>query len=350
MASDHYLPINSMSEIKLTYNEDVFSFEFVALDYTNAKKNHYAYKMERFEKDWNFCGTRRYASYTHLDPGEYVFMVRGSNNDNVWNNIGSAIKITISPPYWKTWWFRSILAILFLSAGPVVYYRRVSKLKKERLAQQEFSRKLIDSQEAERKRLAAELHDGLGQDLLIVKNELQQYARQSPAPGDHLERVSSMIGESIEGVREIAANLHPHHLDRLGLRVALEVMVEKVSRSSGVAFQSEIEDIDSIFPNETQMNLYRIVQEALSNIVRHSGATSAQLVIKKLGREVQVMISDDGKGLDSSDESQTLGKRFGFGIANMTERVKLIKGTMAFGSQSGKGVTVSITIPLPGVQ
>lgn len=110
--------ITETEEIVLSYKENVFSFEFAALDFTFPQKNNYAYKMENFDEDWIYSETRRFAMYTNLDPGEYVFRVKGSNNDGLWNEKGAAIKITITPPFWQTWWFRivagaSVLALAF---------------------------------------------------------------------------------------------------------------------------------------------------------------------------------------------------------------------------------------------
>jgi ligand-binding sensor domain-containing protein/signal transduction histidine kinase len=98
-------------EIELSYKDDLFSFEFAALDFTNPEKNQYAYKLEGFDKDWIFCGNQRIASYTNLDDGTYIFKVRGSNNDGIWNTTGTSIKVFIYPPFWDTWWFKLLLII-----------------------------------------------------------------------------------------------------------------------------------------------------------------------------------------------------------------------------------------------
>ncbi len=97
--------IQETKEITLTYKEAVFSFEFSAINYILTENNQYAYKMDGFEKHWNYVGSKRTATYTNLDPGEYTFRVKASNNDGVWNEKGASIKIIITPPYWATWWF-----------------------------------------------------------------------------------------------------------------------------------------------------------------------------------------------------------------------------------------------------
>jgi hypothetical protein len=88
------------------------TFEFVALDYTNPEKNQYAYMMEGFDETWIDAGARRFVSYTNLDPGKYVFKVKGSNNDGVWNEDGVSVKIAIAPPPWKTWWAYTLYVLL----------------------------------------------------------------------------------------------------------------------------------------------------------------------------------------------------------------------------------------------
>jgi signal transduction histidine kinase/ligand-binding sensor domain-containing protein len=107
--------ISETSELTLSYEHKVFSFEFAALDFTAPAKNRYAYKMEHFDADWQQAGTSRTATYTNLDPGVYVFRVKASNNDGVWNEEGAAIKITITPPWWRTWWAYGLYALLFVA-------------------------------------------------------------------------------------------------------------------------------------------------------------------------------------------------------------------------------------------
>jgi serine phosphatase RsbU (regulator of sigma subunit) len=114
----------SPSHLELSYRDYVFSFEFAALDYTAPMKNLYAYKMEGLDKDWVYTdASKRSAKYTTLPAGKYAFKVKGANNDGVWNETGVAIGITITPPFWRTWWFRG-LAILSAVIVVLLWYRR----------------------------------------------------------------------------------------------------------------------------------------------------------------------------------------------------------------------------------
>src|SRR5690606_20206603 len=103
--------LSSVKEIILSHELSFFSFEFAMLNYTVPEKNHYAYKLEGFDDEWNYIGSSRVATYTDIPPGNYIFKVKGSQNGKTWNENGTAISITITPPFWKTWWFRTISAI-----------------------------------------------------------------------------------------------------------------------------------------------------------------------------------------------------------------------------------------------
>ena len=116
--------------LTLSYNENYFSFEFAALDYTRPDQNQYAYMLEGLDEDWIYSGTKRFANYTEVPPGDYIFRVKGSNNDRYWNEEGTSVAITILPPPWRTWWAYSIYAIILI--GLIWIWRRYD-LKRQRL-------------------------------------------------------------------------------------------------------------------------------------------------------------------------------------------------------------------------
>jgi len=114
--------ITSKRSVVLSYRQNFFSFEFAGLNYTYPEKNQYAYMMEGLDKTWNYCNNRRYAAYTNIDPGEYTFRIIASNNDGVWNEQGTFLRITITPPFWKTWWFSLVAGIIVASS--ILFYIR----------------------------------------------------------------------------------------------------------------------------------------------------------------------------------------------------------------------------------
>ncbi len=126
--------ISQTEELTLSYEHSVFTFEFSALNYFHPEKNQYAYKMEGFEDEWNYVGIKRSATYTNLDPGTYTFRVKASNNDGVWNEKGTSIRIIITPPFWHTWWFRLLVLCLVTGSAFTFYTRRVRCEKNQKAA------------------------------------------------------------------------------------------------------------------------------------------------------------------------------------------------------------------------
>lgn len=340
--------INFTKEINLTFRESVFSFEFSALDFTMPEKNKYAYKMEGFEKNWNFSGSRRFATYTNLNPGSYVFRVIGSNNDGVWNGIGTSVKVNISPPFWKTIWFKGFSALMLMGIAGGFYKRRINQIKKEQDAQSLFTRKLIETQEDERKRIAAELHDSLGHDLLITKNKLLLTAKNPDANESILNdvnEVTEIISGAIQNVREISYSLHPYQIERLGFTKAIASIIERVNKNTNIRIYSSLDDADKMLPPEIEINLYRIVQEIMNNIVKHSGATEALLNMNKSDKNISIFISDNGNGFDV-DTIMNKKSGSGFGLKGMLERVKLIGGTLELNSSPRSGTEIKLTVYL----
>lgn len=342
--------ITDIKEITISYKENFFSFSFAALDYTNTEKNQYSYKLEGIDKDWNYVGNSMTASYTDISPGEYVFRVKGSNNDGVWNEEGVSVKLIITPPWYETIWFKGFAALSLVSGAGFMYGQRIEKLKREKKQQEEFTKKLIESQENERKRVAAELHDSLGQDLLIIKNKALISLKKADNVAklkEDIKEISELTTSTINEVREISYNLRPYELDRLGLLKTLQSLIDKAGKSTNISFNCDIDNIDNIFVPEIEINVYRIVQECLSNIIKHSEATQVVVGIKKLEKEISIFISDNGKGFNVEKKFSDK-ERKGFGLKGIPERVKLFGGEFNIESEPGKGTRIKITLPIHG--
>jgi signal transduction histidine kinase len=328
------------------YDENTLTVHFNSLSFRDERRTEFQWMLGGFDATWQPPRTERHVRYTHLPWGTYEFLVRARTGRTAWSE-PARLAFVIHPPFWATWWF--LLFSLASVAGSLllVYRYRVRTLQKERHAQQIFSHQLMESQESERKRIAGELHDSLVQSLLVAKNRSllgMKKAADTERVTQELSEISSALTDAIEEVREIAHNLRPYQLDRLGLTQALRSLAGKMSESTPVKFSTEIEDIDESFSAETSTIMYRIVQESVNNILKHSDASDASIAVKRNTSGVDIIVRDNGRGFrnDQTIKPHTAG----FGLSGIDQRVKMLGGTMTVNSAADAGTTISVRIPL----
>lgn len=154
--------LNDVSEIKnisLNYNENIIYIEFAALDFTNPSRNRYIYKMEGFNEDWVDAGNTRFITYTNLDPGEYTFMIKGSNSDGIWNEEAKTINIVIFPPFWQTWWFYTLCFIFIILSILVYIHQRTRNLIKTKFILEETVKQRTEEVELQKNELSQKNKD-----------------------------------------------------------------------------------------------------------------------------------------------------------------------------------------------
>jgi signal transduction histidine kinase len=225
------------------------------------------------------------------------------------------------------------------------------RLERQRAARLAFSRHVLERLEDERRQIAANLHDSLGQILLAIKNQALLAIQRPPDERglrQRLDDISGATSQAIEEVRQITHGLRPYQLDRLGLTQAIRASVNRAAANSSISFATRVEDIDGLFDQDTEIHVYRVVQEAVTNVVKHSAATEAAVVIKKRTATVTISIRDNGHGFDAA-------KRFsqppdlGYGLSGIDERVRILGGTLTIESRPGEGTNlmVEISVPIP---
>lgn len=339
---DNQIFKHSQNEIRLEPGQENLEIDYTGLSFIKPEQMRFRYRLEGLDAAWVEAGTRRTAFYPHIAPGNYTFRVIAANSDNVWNETGATIRVMVLPPFYLTWWF--ILAVLlFFSVATIgLVISRFVQLEKRRAAQQAFSRQLIASQEQERKRIAAELHDSLGQRLVVIKNLALMFLNSKNGNTDdesRIEGISAEASQAIGEVKEISYNLRPYQLDRIGLTKAIEAIVRSAQAASNIEFTANIDDIDNYFPKESEINFYRIVQESVGNLVKHSGASKASVEIDRSGPALELNIRDNGNGFVPG---QTESRTGGFGLIGISERVELFNGTLDLRSSPGEGTSVRI--------
>lgn len=174
--------VTEAKEIHLSYKQSVFTLEFSALNYLSPQDNQYAYKLEGFDKEWNYVGAQRKVTYTNLDPGTYTFKVKAANNDGVWNEKGASIVIIITPPFWKTWWFRILSVFLIFGLAYSFYQHRINRIKKQK---EELERQ-VEERTIEIQRQANVLQD-LNEELQSQSEELQTQSVELKEQAEELQ-------------------------------------------------------------------------------------------------------------------------------------------------------------------
>jgi hypothetical protein len=254
-------------------------------------------------------------------------------------------------------WFETIKSPIRDKAGRIIgtvgISRDISERKaaeseviKSRTQLRELSNYLQSVREAERARISRELHDELGQTLTALKMELGWLKDRLPADPAMLrtrvDRLMQIVDHSVTDLQRIASDLRPMILDELGLASAIQWLVQNFSERSALAIALSFEQTGLVYSREVSTAAFRIVQEALTNIARHSGATSARITARHSGDELQLEISDDGRGMDvaRSRRDQHLG------LVGMSERAHMLGGSMEIDSAPGRGTRISVRLPL----
>ncbi len=231
--------IESARAITLEAGDSVFSLEFAGLHYAAPQRNHYAYQLQGFDENWvSTDANKRFATYTNLDPGTYVFRVKAANKDGVWGDNGSELAITVLPPYWKSWWFRALVLLLVLGSAYFAYRVRMDALRRQkalleqqvsaRTAEVEQKNSLLELQkdELERQRLDAEQR----------RSEAERQRREVELQKENVELAHRNISVLSEIGREMTATLD---LETIMLTVYRHVHQLMDARIFGIGFYRE---------------------------------------------------------------------------------------------------------------
>jgi len=371
--------INLNKTIKLNHNQNVFSFSFIALSYSQPEKNQYAYKLEGFDKDWNYIKYKKFATYTNLDPGDYVFRVKASNSDNIWNEEGQSVIIKILPPFWKTWWAYLIYIIvcvtLILVARKYILLRIYEKneLKQERLEKERIEK--IN-------RLKLKLFTNISHDfrtpLTLIIGPLERMLKNKEGDnyvqGQHqiMFRNASVLLELINQLLDF----RKFESGKLKLNSAQNNIIPFVDdikksfnelanhRNINYTLKYENEETFVLFD---AISLKKVLYNLLSNAFKFT-AENGFVKIKistnkeaKWGKKfIKIEVADNGKGIPKKDikfifdrffqidRDENTGFGSGIGLALAKSIVELHKGEIKVKSEENKGTKFIILLPLEG--
>jgi signal transduction histidine kinase len=350
------------------------TFYFAVMDFTAPEKNHYAYKMEDFDKDWIYTDNKREATYTNLNPGEYVFRVKGSNNDGVWNNTGTSIHITIMPPLWRTWWFRiiAISAIVFIIVS--IFLSRVRHFKNQKIKLE----KLVAIKTSELQELNVSKDKFFSIIAHDLKNPFQaiigfsEMLKEEMKSGDIAtsENYAGLINTSAIQTFRLLENLLEWANSQRGKITFNPVSInlrELVNEEFGVlgdmAKGKSIELKSSFYDNLKVMadrNMIKtILRNLISNAIKFTHKNGRVEVMAMISNnQVEISVSDNGIGMTN----ETMAKLFrldgnlstrgtenekgtGLGLFLCKEFVEKHGGKIWVESESGKGSIFKMVLP-----
>ncbi len=322
----HSQSMASVKEIHLTYDQNFFSFEFIALDYTAPQRNQYAYKLEGFDRNWVEAGTRRYAAYTRLSPGEYTFRVRGSNNDGVWNNEGATIKLIIAPPFWQTWWF-IILSFAFVAAVLYAIYRyRIDQLLAiERL----------------RARIASDLHDDVGTDLssiVLATHAMEHKLALSPQQQDEIRQIGRIALRTQDMMRDIVWVLNSRNDSLSDIILKMREVNTRMLKGISFTFKGPDSPVTEKVSLEFKRTIFLFYKECLHNIIKHSAASEVSIEVRFQQGEFVLNLADNGKGFNPDAPNA------GIGLQSMRSRAEHLGGSLTISSAEGSGTKITLTV------
>jgi ligand-binding sensor domain-containing protein/serine phosphatase RsbU (regulator of sigma subunit) len=303
--------INEVKEITLSYKESVFSFEFAALNYILPENNQYLYKMEGFDKDWGSAKNSRRATYTNLDPGEYIFKVKGSNNDGIWNSIPTEIKISITPPFWRTWWFRVSMILLAIGLIALWYRRRTAAMReqqellekevRERTAEVVEQKEKIQLQSEKLEDLYLDIKDSIRaaeviqQSLLPSQEKIKKYFQHSFILNKPKDVVSGdfywfdVIGDKIiiaaadctgHGVSGAFMSINGHHLLNKTIHTLQDIQASEILNKMNEEMISELNYEDKSIDTQNGMDMSVCVIDKTKNLLQYAGADSQIYILR----------------------------------------------------------------------
>jgi PAS domain S-box-containing protein len=238
------------------------------------------------------------------------------------------------------------------SNGQIVGFQHIARDITEQKRMQEnlsfYLHQVTKVQEEERKRISHELHDDTIQSLIVLSRKLDTLASSSKRLSEddrlQLEELWQQTNNIMQGIRRLSQDLRPAELERLGLLATLEWLASDVAEYSGIEIKVNVIGSKQRLPEETELELFRIIQEALRNVWRHSQATRAEITVEFNHDKTKITVSDNGKGFDIPQRIGDLAKDGKLGLAGMQERIRLIGATLKVKSQPGKGTSITVEL------
>lgn len=361
-------------QVTLTHKNDIITFEFAALDYSAPEKNSYSYKLENFNDGWINSGAVRSATYTNLPSGDYIFKVKASNNDGIWNEEGTSVMLTVQPPWWRTWWAYVVYIVLFVYSFWVLRRYELNRLKlKNQLKIEKVESDTLRKLDQLKSQLFANISHEFRTPLTLILGEIDNVMSANIAPtnknklqiaNQNAQKLLGLINQLLDLSKIDAGNMELR-LEQMNLISFLKNIFfsfESLSASKKIIllFNSEKENIPLRFdPGKMETIFYNL----LSNAFKFTNGPGEILLSVKLreASKVEISVEDTGVGIagehlphifdrfyQADSSSVRTHEGTGIGLTLVKELVGLHNGKITVDSKPGKGTLFTIELPLDG--
>jgi signal transduction histidine kinase/ligand-binding sensor domain-containing protein len=315
----------------LSHLENSINIAFTAFLYNNPDQINFRYRLAGTSQGWQYAADQHSANYAQLEPGDYTFYVQSGNKSGAWNNYLASFNFVVKPPYWETWWFRMLVTIAIAFGLYRLYRYRV---------------KNILAIERIREKIASDFHDDIGSALssISIFSEVVDKQLQEQQPTEQTRQmvgnIASQSRAMLDAMDDIIWAVNPKNDHFNDLAVRMHEFAVPLLEARNIAFDINInEDIlNTQIKMAARKNIFLIFKECINNILKHSCCTVMQVSVKKINNQVELIISDNGKGFDvNAPHSRN-------GLLNMKKRADEIGGVFYVTTQSGKGTLVKLLV------
>ena len=317
-----------LDQLRLSYQDYSFAFEYAALTFASPQQNRYRYRIAGYDKDWIDAGTRRFATYSNVPPGRYTLQVELIPSEEAPEAERLALPLIITPAFWQRWWFRALAFGLVAALLTAAYQYRVKRLLElERM----------------RLRIASDLHDDVSSSLsgiALMSQIVEQQPGLAPEQRHQLARIAGTAQQTVEDLRNIVWLVDPGH-DRLD-DLLLKMKDTAATLLNGTAYAFHVDDEADPGPlnMEFRRQVFLIYKEILHNITRHAQAASVEIAVSQRLNTFVLRVADDGVGFAPSEVQR------GHGLRNLHRRAETLGGHLKVASQPGAGTQITLTVKM----
>jgi ligand-binding sensor domain-containing protein len=318
-------------QVHLKYFQNFFSFDFVALNFSQNETITYAYKLEGFDKEWNYSNTPHYASYTNVPGGDYTFRIKAKTGDSNWQERQFKVFLYITTAWYKQWWFYLVVSFIILGLFYAIYKYRINQLVKMQLM---------------RTRIAGELHDEVGSVLTSIAY-YSELAKMEPGNNNSrvkilLDKIGGSSRKTVNSMNEIVWFINPKNDSSEQLLRRMKIVAVELIEERNISYDINFDESlnQAKLTMEQRRNIYLIFKEAINNAVKYAYCSHIKLILTLQNNILVMKIDDNGKGFNETTVN------YGNGIYNMQDRAKKMNASININSKENQGTNICLELPL----